>query len=464
MKRIKALTFGLILTVNLSLDAQPAPERPNIIFILADDLGYGDLGIYGQQLIQTPNIDQLGREGIIFTDFYAGAPVCSPSRSVLLTGLHTGHTTIRGNATIQGGLPGKKGKQTVYRANLLDTDYTIGNLLQDAGYKTALVGKWHVDGYDSLATPLHRGFDEFTGWLINQPETYASTYWPEKRYRNGELITIEENTSGSRNYYETNLCTDEAIDFLSRQQDAQPFFLMINYNNPHSPLDVPDHGIYKDKDWPEDMKTYAAMVHYLDQSVAKIKDHLVQSGLSENTLIIFCSDNGPRSEGTAQLTAVADFFDSNGDLRGYKRDLYEGGIRVPFIVWAPGIADRPNKNTTPAYFADIMPTLGEIANASPTYQTDGISIFPYIKGNSQVENRFLYWEFFERGFEQAVRYGKWKAIKRGDKLELYNLEVDIAEQTDLAEQHPDVIKEVRKYLVNCRTESPFWPTISTNIN
>ncbi|QNL48265.1 arylsulfatase [Olivibacter sp. SDN3] len=465
MKLIPAFAFSLLLTINFFLYAQPAPERPNIIFILADDLGYGDLGIYGQQLIQTPNIDQLGREGIIFTDFYAGAPVCSPSRSVLLTGLHTGHTTIRGNATIEGGIAGKKGKQTVYRANLLDTDYTIGNLLQDAGYTTALVGKWHVDGYDSLATPLHRGFDEFTGWLINQPETYASTYWPGKRYRNGELIAIEENASGSRNYYETHLCTDEAIDFLSRQQNTQqPFFLMVNYNNPHSPLDAPDHAIYKDKDWPEDMKIYAAMTHYLDQSVAKIKNHLIQNGLSENTLIIFCSDNGPRSEGTEQLTAVADFFDSNGDLRGYKRDLYEGGIRVPFIVWAPGITRHPNKNTTPAYFADIMPTLGEIAGASNAYQTDGISIYPAIKGSPQAKKRFLYWEFFERGFEQAVRYGKWKAIKRANKLALYDLEKDIAEQTDLAAKYPEVLEEINSYLANCRTESPFWPTKSIPIN
>jgi len=438
--------------------AQHTAEKPNIIFILVDDLGYGDLGIYGQKLMQTPNIDQLGKEGVVFTDFYAGAPVCSPSRGSLLTGLHTGHATIRGNATKQGGLPGKKGKNTVYRANLSTTDYTIGNLLQDAGYRTSLVGKWHVDGYDSLATPLQRGFDEFSGWLINYPETYASTYWPEKRYRNGKIVAIEENENGKKGYYSTDLCTDEALGFLQGQKDSKsPFFLMLNYNNPHSPLDAPDHSIYKDKNWPEDMKTYASMIYRLDQSVAKIKDYLVKSGLSKNTIVIFSSDNGPRSENTKQLAAVTDFFDSNGSLKGYKRDLSDGGIRVPFIVWAPFLKNVPKTSNVPAYFADIMPTFADISGKKSGYKTDGVSVYPDIKGDKPKADRFLYWEFFEKGFEQAVRYGKWKALKRENKLELYNLEEDIAEKNDIANAHPDIVKKIEKYLLTARTESPFWP-------
>lgn len=459
MKRILTIITLLFFSYVTVVFAQEKAEQPNIIFILADDLGYGDVGVYGQQKILTPNINQLAKEGVRFTDFYAGAPVCSPSRGSLLTGLNTGHATIRGNATIQGGIGGKKGKQTVYRTNLSTTDYTIGNTLQDAGYTTALVGKWHVDGYDSLATPLQRGFDQFTGWLINYPETYASTYWPEKRYNNGKIVDIAENKGGKKGYYATNIDTDDALAFLAGQKDKKkPFFLMLNYNNPHSPLDVPDQAIYKNKDWPEDMKTYAAMVYYLDQSVARVKDYLVKSGLSKNTIVFFCSDNGPRSEPTEQLAAVAQFFNSNGALKGYKRDLSEGGIRVPFIVWAPYLQNLPKTSAVPAYFADIMPTFAAIAGKNAGHKTDGISIYPNIKSSkAKAEDRFLYWEFFEKGFEQAVRYGKWKAVKRKNTLELYNLDNDISEAKNIAASHPDIVKKIENYLLTARTESPYWP-------
>jgi len=459
---MKKILFCALISMYACLgyfSASAQSERPNVVFILADDLGYADVGVYGQQLIQTPHIDQLGKEGTIFTDFYAGAPVCSPSRSVLLTGLNTGHTTIRGNATIQGGKVGKKGKSTVHRANLSEQDFTIGDLMRQSGYTTALMGKWHLDGYDTLATPLQRGFDEFSGWLISYPETYASTYWPEKRYRNGKLIDIPQNKGGKKGYYETSLCTDEALDFLSRQKGSKkPFFLMVDYNNPHSPLDAPNVDGYQDKDWSQDSKTYAAMVSVLDQSVEKIKQYLIQSGLDKNTIVIFCSDNGPRSEPTPQLSAVADFFDSNGQLTGYKRDVYEGGIRVPFIAWSPRYVKPGELNHVPGYFADIMPTLGDIASSKVAYKTDGTSLYPQIKGKQDAESRFLYWEFFEKGFEQAVRYGNWKAVKRKGKIELYDLSKDISEKKDLATEHPELIQQVEEYLKTCRTESPFWPT------
>lgn len=490
------LAFCFLISSGVVYAQKKETQKPNIVFILADDLGYGDVGSYGQKQILTPNIDELVKEGVKFTDFYAGAPVCSPSRGSLLTGLNTGHATIRGNNTIQGGLAGKKGAGTVYRTNLSTSDYTIGNILQDAGYTTSLVGKWHVDGYDSLATPLQRGFDHFTGWLINLPETYARTYWPEKRYRDGKLITIEENQNGKKGYYEANMCTDEALSFLEGQKDAKkPFFLMLNYNNPHSPLDVPDQAIYTGKDWPEDMKTYAAMVYYLDRSVAKIKDYLIKSGLSENTIVFFASDNGPRSEPTAPLTKVAQFFDSNASLRGYKRDLSEGGIRIPFVVWSPLLKNVPRTSAFPGYFADIMPTFGEIAGIKPPVKTDGESIYTAIKGAGNkadagsaagsktiggksaqkarpghtgkesakfnvTKDRFLYWEFFEKGFEQAVRYGKWKAIKRQGKLELYNLDDDIGEKNDISAAHPDIVKKIEDYLLTARTASPYWPVKS----
>jgi len=434
-------------------------KKLNVVFILADDLGYGDLGVYGQKWIQTPNIDHLAKEGMLFTDFYAGAPVCSPSRSVLLTGLHTGHTTIRGNATIRGGKAGKKGAQTVYRANLNQQDITIGNVMQQAGYQTALIGKWHLDGYDTLATPLHRGFDKFSGWLISYPETYASTYWPEKRYTNGKIVAIPQNQQDKKGYYETNLCTDEALAFLKQQKEGtEPFFLMINYNNPHSPLDAPSTKKYDHYNWSPDLKTYASMVDILDESVGKIKKQLIETGQDKNTLLIFCSDNGPRSENTDRLTAVANFFDSNGALTGYKRDLNEGGIRVPFIVWAPGYVKAGTVNKTPAYFADILPTLAAIGQSTADYKTDGQSILPELNGTGKVADRFLYWEFFEKGFEQALRYGNWKAIKRDNNIALYDLTRDLTEQRDEAAKHPELVSRFQHYLDTCRTPSPYWPT------
>lgn len=458
MIKRKLLLLGFSLLYCISIFAQRKPgDKPNIVFILADDLGYGDVGVYGQKLILTPNIDQLANEGTRFTDFYAGAPVCSPSRGSILTGLNTGHATIRGNATEQGGLPGKKGKNVVYRANLTKDDYTIGNLMQDAGYNTSLVGKWHVDGYDSLATPLQRGFDKFSGWLINIPSTYASTYWPDHRYINGKIVTVEPNANEKKGYYETNICTDEALAYLETQKDnKKPFFLMLNYNNPHSPLDVPDQAIYKNKNWPEDMKTYAAMIYYLDQAVGRIKDYLIKSGLSGNTIVFFASDNGPRSEPTSQLKAVSEFFDSNGKLKGFKRDMYDGGIRIPFIAWAPFVKNAAKISNVPGYFPDIMSTFGELAGKTSGFKTDGVSLYPAIKGVKPKEDRFLYWEFYELGFEQGIRYGKWKGVKRNHKLELYDLSTDISEANNVAAIHPDIVKKIEDYLLTARTDSPYW--------
>lgn len=451
------ITGVLFFCSGFSFAQSTSRQKPNIVFILADDLGYGDVGVYGQKKILTPNIDQLAKDGTRFTDFYAGAPVCSPSRGSILTGLNTGHATIRGNATDQGGIAGKKGKNVVYRANLTKDDYTIGNLMQDAGYRTSLVGKWHVDGYDSLATPLQRGFDQFSGWLINVPSTYASTYWPDHRYINGKLVSVVPNENDKKGYYEANMCTDEALAYLKTQEkNEKPFFLMLNYNNPHSPLEVPDLAIYKDKAWPEDMKIYAAMVHYLDQSVGRVKDYLVKSGLSKNTIVFFASDNGPRSEPTTRLKAVSEFFDSNGRLKGYKRDLYEGGIRIPFIAWAPFVKNAPKTNTVPGYFPDIMPTLAALAGKTSGFHTDGMSILPAINGEKPKADRFLYWEFFELGFEQAVRYGKWKGVKRKGKLELYDLSKDIGETNDLAVSQPEVVNTIERYLSTARIESPYW--------
>lgn len=432
--------------------------HPNIIFLLADDLGYNDVGISGQKLIKTPHLDQLASEGKIFTHCYAGAPVCGPSRSVLMTGQHTGHTTVRGNGTITGGIAGKKGNRTVYRANLEDTDYTVGNLMQDAGYSTCLVGKWHLGGYNPTATPLHRGFDEFYGWLVNEPQTYASAYWPDKRFRNSELIDIKENRNGNKGYYHTDMVTDEAIAYL-RKQNKDPFMLMLCYTNPHSPLDAPDNAIFDNEEWPDDMKTYASMIYHLDKSVERIKQTVIDEGMKDNTIIFFCSDNGPRSNYSDQFTNVVDFFDSNGELRGYKRDMYEGGIRTPMVVWSPNFIKAGTISELPWYFADIMPTFADIAgHESELMKTDGISVYPAIKDKPMPDNtRFLYWEFFEGGYKQAVRYGKWKAVKIKGVMELYDLSNDIGEQNNIVNKNPEIVEIIEDYLSGCRTDSPFWP-------
>ncbi|MFT4202911.1 MAG: sulfatase-like hydrolase/transferase [Chitinophagaceae bacterium] len=463
-KYIIAGFFAVVSMPNISVSAQ----KPNVVFILADDMGYGDAGFTGQKKIQTPNLDAYASEGIVFNDFYAGAPVCSPSRFCLITGRNMGHATIRGNGTIQGGIAGHKGKQVVPRANILPSDSTIGNLMTSAGYVTGLMGKWHIDGYDTLATPSQHGFNDFKGWLISQPETYVSTYWPEKWWDNGHLIDIPQNKNGRKGYYTCDIITDESIDFLSkRKKDGKPFFLMVNHSNPHSPLDAPIHPFYKDSSWDENLKTYASMVTYLDESVAKIIRFLQKSGLDKNTIVLFTSDNGPRSEPTPELTRVATFFQSAGPLRGYKRDLTEGGIREPFFAWS-GIKGFANGTQVdePAYFPDLLPTLGGIASFKniQSYPTEGKDLSKFLFASSQKtstatsKDRFLYWEFFEGGYKQAVRFGKWKALIVKKQIQLYDLSKDAGEKNDLAGVHPDVVEKIRDFLETCRTESPYWPT------
>lgn len=461
LKRVAWGAAAMILPLRFTQAAE-AGKQPNIIFVLADDLGYGDLGCYGQKKIATPNIDTLAREGMRFTDFYAGSTICAPSRSVLMTGQHTGHTRVRGNMCPAGGTLGYKGTRQVRRMCLTDDDITIGHVMKQAGYRTGIVGKWHLGAYDSNAGPMDRGFDEFTGWLINEAGTGG--YYPEKRVINGNVVDIPENADGKQHRYTTDLCTDEAIAFFQKNKNT-PFFLYLAYNNPHSPLTVPDLGPYKDKDWPEHCKTYAAMIDRLDQNIERLMQSVKDAGLDNNTLVLFCSDNGPRSEPSKIQTEVSDFFDSNGSLRGYKRDLYEGGIRVPMIARWPGRIQAGTTSEVPWYFADVMATAADAGNAKLPADTDGVSIMPILTGQKkELQDRFLYWEYFESGFQQAVRWGKWKALrlKRGQPLELYDLCADIGEHDNVAAEHPEVIQQIETYLKTARTESPNWPLSMDN--
>ncbi len=437
--------------------AEISGNKPNIIFILVDDMGYADLGCYGQKKIQTPNIDKIAGEGIRFTDCYSGSTICAPSRSVLMTGQHTGHTRVRGNMCTVGGTIGYKGNRQVRRMCLTDDDITVGRVLQKAGYRTCLVGKWHLGAYNPDAGPLDRGFDEFYGWTINAAGTGG--YYPAQRYRNRELYDMTGNQNGRQNQYSTGICTNEAIDFLKNNKQRN-FFLYLSYNNPHSPFQVPDLGPYKDKDWPEHVKIYAGMIHRLDQNIGKLMQTLKELQINEKTVVFFCSDNGPRSEPTQQQTEVSDFFDSNGPLRGYKRDLYEGGIRVPMIVRWPGKISAGTTSDLPWYFADVLPTIANLAGAKPPKNIDGRSVVPVLLGKqNDLGDRFLYWEYFESGFQQAVRWKQWKAIrlKRGEPLVLFDLSKDLAEEHDIATEHPEVIEQIEQYLKTARKESENWP-------
>jgi arylsulfatase A-like enzyme len=453
------LRLLLVAAVTLALAdptcATPAAAPPNIVFILADDLGWGDVGCYGQTKIRTPHLDRLAAEGMRFTDCYAGAPVCGPSRSVLATGRHMGHTRVRGNNALAGGLVVGRTR----RMHLTDADETLGHVLQRAGYRTGLIGKWHLEGYNPEAIPLRRGFDEFLGWQMWRMETHQPTYYPASRFFNAEVRPLPENAGGKRGLYETDLVFRQASDFV-RRHAARPFFLFVSPTAPHDPLVAPDDGPYAQEPWPQPAKTYAAMVHHLDRAVGELLQAIRDAGLERRTVVFFASDNGPRSTTAAELTAVAEFFDSNGPLRGYKRDLYEGGLRVPMIVRWPGRIAAGTTNATPWYFADVMATLAEFAGARPAEGTDGVSLAPVLLGRAaDVGPRFLYWEFFERGFEQAVRWGNWKAVRHapGAPLELYDLAADRGETNDLAARQPAVVARCEDHLRTARTESAEWP-------
>lgn len=465
--RVLASLLAALALSSIGLSA-PTPSkstrdaRPNVILILADDLGYGDLGCFGQEKIRTPNLDRLAAEGTRFTHAYAGATVCSPSRSVLMTGQHTGHTRVRGNMATHGGVVGKRGAATVRRMHLTDDDRTIGHVLTGAGYRTGVVGKWHLDGFNPQAGPLDRGFHYFHGWLVSEPRTYDSTYFPSHRFRNRELVAIPANQGRAEGYYHPDMCLDEAEAFI-RENRKGPFFLYLAFNLPHSPYRAPNLGAYASESWPEPMKHYAAMVQHLDASVGRLLQFLAQEKLDERTLVLFSSDNGPRSEPEPVQTQIVEFFDSNGPLRGYKRDLYDGGIRVPTIARWTGRVPAGHTSAQPWYFADLLPTLAELAGAPVPKGIDGISIVPTLLGGDQdLSDRFLYWEDVEGRFRQAVRWGRWKATRRGldGSLELYDVVRDPGETQNVAAENANVVRRIEAFLATARTDSPEYQITS----
>jgi len=442
------------------VEAKESAGKLNIVFILADDLGYGDLGCYGQKQIQTPSIDRLAAEGMRFTDHYAGTTVCAPSRCSLMTGLHTGHTYIRGNSEVKpmGQLP------------LPADTVTLPKVLRQAGYTTALIGKWGLGGPDSTGTPNQQGFDYFFGYLCQR---HAHNYYPEFLFRNDQRVPLKNKVPGDRLdgagvatekvEYSYDLMEQEALQFVEENRKG-PFFLYFAVTLPHANdeggkngMEVPDYGPYVDKDWPEPDKGRAAMITRLDRGVGRLMQKIKDLGLDEKTLVFFASDNGPHREGGAN----PEFFHSSGPLRGIKRDLYEGGIRVPLIARWPGRIKTGVVTDHVSAFWDFLPTLAELAGAECPANTDGLSLRPILLGkpDQQKEHEFLYWEFHEGGSKQAVRLGRWKAVrlKPAGKLELYDLQTDLGEKNNIADRHPDVVAKMEQYLTTARTESKFWP-------
>ncbi len=466
LKHTGLMTLGSVAAgLGLSCVSKKNIRKPNIIYILADDLGYGDLGCYGQKIIKTPNLDNMAREGIRFTDHYSGSTVCAPSRCSLMTGFHTGHARVRGNYET-----GPFGFGACLE--LRPQDITIAELLKSAGYRTGLFGKWGLGVMTTTGEPGKKGFDEWFGYL-NQG--HAHFYYPEFLWKNGEKVILEGNKDGKREQYSHDLITEETLNFVKKNKDL-PFFVYLAYTIPHAELLVPEDSLneykgqfeetpyvnngsggmggYASQETPK--AAFAGMVSRMDRDIGKLIGLLKELGIDDNTIVMFSSDNGPHLEGGAD----PDFFGSSGSLRGYKRDLYEGGIRVPFIVRWPGKIKPGTVSGHVSAFWDVLPTTCDIAGAPVPEYVDGISFLPELLGEEQSEHDYLYWEFHEKQTtDQAIRMGNWKAVRHspGGPIELYDLSNDAGETNNISDLHPDIMEKVRDIFSQERTPNEIWP-------
>ena len=464
MRRV-ALWACVAALVAASAAAQPAP-RPNIILILADDLGYGDLGSYGQTIIQTPSLDRLAAGGVRFTQFYAGSTVCAPSRSVLMTGRHMGHTRVRGNAGA-----GNYAAQTLGAG-----DVTIARTLKQAGYATALIGKWGLGEIGSEGEPTRHGFDYFYG-VVNQ--THAHNHYPDFVWRNAEKVPLQNvvtpvgavpgaGYATTRVQYANDLFFEEAAAFLDRTRD-RPFFLLLSLTVPHANneraralgdgQEVPDYGPYATRDWADPLKGQAAMITRMDRRIGDLLEQLKRLGMDDGTIVMFTSDNGPHKEGGPAYDP--DFFDANGPFSGIKRSLTDGGIRVPFIARWPGRIPRGVTSPHVGYFGDMMATFAELAGAPAPAGLDGLSLVPALVGRGvQATHEYLYWEFYESGFSQAVLLdGHWKGIRLKSPaaaIQLYDLAADPAESTDLAGSQPALVERIGAIMREAHVDNEHW--------
>ena len=469
-------------TTNEPVQGEPndLPVKPNIIYILADDLGYGELGSYGQQLIATPNLDKMAAQGLRFTDHYAGATVCAPSRCVLMTGKHTGQCFMRGNYHDKG---------TGYTLAMPAGEPSLPRLLKGAGYRTACVGKWGLGPPNSASDPNTFGFDFFYGFI---DQRHAHNHYPDYLWRNGKKeLTGNRMTDASRRgplgagvaierkAYANDLFFEESQKWITNQaQRDEPFFLYLALTVPHANnearglreqvpepyreqrgQEVPDFGPYADKDWTGPNKGQAAMITRFDAQIGELVKQLQTLGVADNTLIIFTSDNGPHAEGGNSPA----FFDANGPLRGIKRDLYEGGIRVPMIAYWPSKI-HPAVTAHISSFEDVLPTFADLAGVDAPAQIAGISFAPTLmRQGNQPKHDYLYWAFYEQKGKQAVRLGKWKGVRlkvqknKDAPIELYDLSNDLGEQNNIAKDHPGIVAQIKTMMEQAQVPSSLEP-------
>lgn len=441
-------------------------KKPNIIFILADDLGYGDLGFNGQDKIKTPVLDHMAAEGIVFTRHYAGSAVCGPSRASLMTGMHTGNSPVRENPRwTHSGQP----------VDMSSSDVTVAEELKRANYNTGIIGKWGLAENLKEGTPNLQGFDYFYGFNRHKN---AHHYYPENIWENENFIAVEGNVTQDKiGQYSQDLFTEKALSFLENQSAEKPFFLYLAYTIPHFELTIPEEQKkqYKDLNWPlRKMKaahyrhdenghvTYAAMVSRLDKDVGKVLDKLKSLGFDDNTLVIFTSDNGHEYDNLKN-----EFFNSNGEFRGKKRDLYEGGIRMPFVARWPNTIKAGTTTDHISAFWDFLPTACAIAGVKPSAKIDGISYLPALTNEKNTQNKhdYLYWEFNEKqGPIQALSKDDWKLVHFVNKrYELYNLKNDPSELNEISKLHPEVLKELQELLATARTEHPEFPLVRKHL-
>ena len=463
MTPLKTVLLGLTQLAGVSAFA----VKPNIIYILADDLGYGDLSCYGQKHFQTPNLDRMAKEGMLFTQHYAGCAVSAPSRSSLMTGLNTGHTPVRGNMEV-----GEEGQWPLPAETI-----TFPKLLKEAGYVTAAFGKWGLGFPGSTGDPNKMGFDRFFGFNCQR---LAHNYYPDHLWDNQEKIVLENNGGDQMEDYAPDLIHKQALLFIEKNK-SKPFFIYYASTIPHAELMVPEKYLAKFRGkFPPEKKfkgtdagakgfrtgpygsqaethaAFAAMITLLDKQVGELLAKLKELGLDKNTIVLFSSDNGPHLEGGAD----PDYFDSNGPLRGYKRDLYEGGIREPMIVWWPGKIKKGATTNHLSAFWDVLPTLTELTGIPTPANTDGISFLPTLLGQSgQKEHETMYWEFHEQDGRQAIRKGNWKLVRykvlipAKTTTELYDLSKDLGETSNIADQHPEIVADLMKIMAQSRVPS-----------
>ena len=446
-----------------SLAVNNSKRKPNIVYILADDLGYAEVGCYGQKKIKTPNIDKIADQGMKFTQHYSGSPVCAPSRCTLMTGLHTGHAQVRNNKQMGGSEGWQLGSTKGGQYPLAEGTVTLAGLLQKQGYVTGAYGKWGLGQVSNSGDPAKQGFDHFYGYICQRQ---AHTYYPNHLWRDGKVEWIPENEDGKEVTYSHDLIADEALKFIRKYKD-QPFFCYVPFTIPRVAIQVPEDSLneYKGK-WedpaydgkkgyfphPHPRAGYAAMVTRMDGDVGRILDLLEKLGLEDDTLVIFSSDNGPTFNGGSD----SDFFESAGPLRGLKVSVYEGGVRVPFVAKWPGKIKPSTQSDHISAMWDVLPTCCDVAGADTPAGIDGISMLPELIGkmNQQKKHDHLYWEL---GGQQAIRMGDYKAVRRNQgKVELYNLADDIGEKNDIADSKPTITAKMEKLFITARTDSDIF--------